>query len=304
MQDLSSKYTPEREGDWGVPSAAPGSEYSSENVTCPDEIKLFVRSWKVADPKAPVLVILHGLGAHTGWFIDMGNALNAFGLNVYMYDHRGFGRSGGERGHVERAARLLDDAAHVVAVVAHRHPGARIFVLGHSMGALLATNAAVRDAESTESHIAGLIVVNPWIRDVVKVSPAFVFRSIAAGMRGSSKVMHRPSDTALMTLNADATRLLANDPNWVKNQTAAFLYQITRVRLAVMKLARSVNVPTLVIQCLGDATVSHDASRKFFDAIAASDKEWKTYDGFGHDFEFERDRAVLDTDIARWIARH
>jgi len=304
VQDLSCKYSPEREGDWGTPSAAPDCEYSSEFVTSTDGVKLFLRRWKAADPSAPVLVILHGLGAHTGWFIDMGNALNAFGLNVYMCDHRGFGRSGGERGHVQRATMLLDDTAHVVDWIQQRHHGARTFILGHSMGALLATNVAVADAQSSSPHIAGMIIVNPWIRDVVKVSPGFVIRSITAGMRGSAKVMHRSSDTALMTLNPEASNLLANDPNWVKNQTAAFLYQITRLRLGVLRQARSVRIPSLVIQCLGDATVSHSASRKFYDTLATSDKEWKTYDGFGHDFEFERDRAVLDADIARWIARH
>ena len=48
---------------------------------------------------APTLALLHGLGAHSGWFNDMANSLNAAGLHVYVPDHRGFGRSEGERGH-------------------------------------------------------------------------------------------------------------------------------------------------------------------------------------------------------------
>ena len=54
---------------------------------------------------------MHGLGAHSGWFIDMGNSLNEQGLTVYAIDHRGFGRSGGFRGHMAQAQTPVRDAA-------------------------------------------------------------------------------------------------------------------------------------------------------------------------------------------------
>ncbi|HST90518.1 MAG TPA: alpha/beta hydrolase, partial [Ktedonobacterales bacterium] len=82
-------YRPENIGDWSAPRAAPGGAYGTRTLTMPDGAEIFYRYWQAADSTAPALVFLHGLGAHTGWFIDLGNALNALGLTVYMDDHRG-----------------------------------------------------------------------------------------------------------------------------------------------------------------------------------------------------------------------
>ena len=93
------RYDTERVGEWGTPVAAAGGSYTVETFTLSDGAKQNLRIWRAANPAAPTLALLHGLGAHSGWFNDMANSLNAAGLHVYVPDHRGFGRSGGERGH-------------------------------------------------------------------------------------------------------------------------------------------------------------------------------------------------------------
>jgi len=48
----------------------------------------FLAQWHTDGPD--VLVILHGLGAHSGWFNTLGKPLAPQGLTVYAVDHRGF----------------------------------------------------------------------------------------------------------------------------------------------------------------------------------------------------------------------
>jgi alpha-beta hydrolase superfamily lysophospholipase len=304
MAAETTMYRPENVGDWGVPQASAGGSYGTDTLALADGVKLFFRYWRAPDAQAPALIVLHGLGAHTGWFIDMGNALNARGLTVYMDDHRGFGRSGGARGHVRDATMYLRDSAAFLNEVEQRQPGAPLFVLGHSMGGIFATYVARADAAGGQNRLRGLILVNPWIQDVVKVPATRVIPGIVAGMLGSAKPFPLEPDTTLMTSQPEATQLLNADTYWVRNQSKAFLYQISRLRLALPKRARQVRLPALVIQTEGDRTLSQAATRRFYERLASADKTYVTYPDFGHDFEFEPHRAVLDDGLADWIMRH
>jgi alpha-beta hydrolase superfamily lysophospholipase len=299
-----SMYLPDRIGDWGAPRAVAGGAYGEDVLPMADGVKIYYRAWRSPDADAPVVVFLHGLGAHTGWFIDFGNALNARGLSVYMDDHRGFGRAEGPRGHVRDAKVYPRDVLTFLGEVRKRQPGAPLFLVGHSMGGIFATYAATAK-EATDVHLLrGLVLVNPWIKDVVKVKASQVIPGIISGMFGSAKPLRLNVNTGIMTANPDATALLNADSYWVRNQSRAFLYQVTRLRQGMPKLASQVRIPALVIQCEGDTTLSQPATRAFYDKLASADKTYKTYPGFAHDFEFEPNRSLLDADLADWIMRH
>jgi alpha-beta hydrolase superfamily lysophospholipase len=303
-------YLPANMGDWGIPEASPGGSYGTESLKTADGTELYFRYWQAADPQAPVFVFVHGLGAHTGWFIDLGNQMNGRGLNVYMDDHRAFGRSGGARGHVKRASIYLDDLHQFLAEVQQRHPQAQLFLCGHSMGGIFSINIAAAQAQAGAGTpkepplVKGLILINPWIQDSVKVAPATVVRMLVGGLRGSDAIIPRETHTDTMTLVPEATRLLDDDRYWVRNQSGSFLYQMTRMRLQVLRMARKVQIPALVIQTLGDRTLVQKATRQCYLELGSEDKTWKTYADMGHDFEFDPNRSVLDADMADWILRH
>jgi alpha-beta hydrolase superfamily lysophospholipase len=294
-----SKYATERVGDWGAPAAL---GYQELTFTAPDGLSLFYRRW-LRHEAAPTLVLLHGLGAHSGWFIDMGEELSARGLNVFAIDHRGFGRSGGPRGHVRDGSIYPRDITAFLTLLRAERPASRLFILGHSMGALFALNAAAEDAARAEKLLAGVIFMNPWIADQGQVAPATVLRLLASGMMGSTKPF-TTGNTATMTTNPEALAMLDADTYWVRAESAAFLYQVTRMRLAAIGRARAVRAPALVIQCEADKAVKPAASRKLYEALGSTDKTWTTYPGYAHDCEFEPDRHALDDGLAQWIMAH
>ena len=297
-----SKYTPERAGDWGVPAATAPQTYETDAISMTDGVKLFYRHW-ASSVQAPTLALLHGLGAHSGWFIDMGNALNARGLNVCAIDHRGFGRSEGPRGHVRDGGVYLRDLNAFLAQICSQQPNSPLFILGHSMGAIFALNLAAEDSARAQPMLSGLILMNPWIDDRTKVSPVKVASLLLSGRMGSTRPF-QTGDTSTMTTNPEALAMLNDDALWVRAESAAFLYQITMLRLKAVAQARKTRLPALVIQCEQDLAVVAAASRRAYDALASADKTWKTYANFAHDVEFEPERAILDDDIAQWIAAH
>ena len=293
-------YQTEAPGDWGQMQTTSQVRTTTETLAMADGCKLFLRSW-LTESRA-VLLLMHGLGAHSGWFIDMGNELAGRGLSVYAVDHRGFGRSEGLPGHVERFGQYMDDLATVLTELRKRHTGAdtRFYALGHSMGGIFATHLAVRHPDLLD----GVIFLNPWVQDSSKVPLSMTLSVFGGGLLRSKRLWRTPGGTEGMTTNPEATRMLEADPHWRRELTANFLLQIFRMRLQVLTLARRITLPTLVIQAEQDKAVVPAATRKLYEALGSSDKTWQAYPTYAHDSELEADRSQLDNDLVAWIQAH
>lgn len=269
---------------------------ATEEVITADGCTLFLRSWKTDSDK--VLLILHGLGAHSGWFIDMGNRLAARGITVYAMDHRGFGRSGGLAGHIDDYHTYVEDVGFIVAEIRRRCPQASIYLLGHSMGGVFAAYFT-----AMYPHLlAGVLFLNPWIQDTSHVPLLTTVAILCGGIFKSRHYWQVAGGTETMTTNAEAIRMLQADPLWRRAQTASFLWQLFLMRLAVIKQARHITMPALVMQAQADKAVSADATHTLYEVLASSDKVWRTYPGYAHDSEFEADRSLMDDDLVSWIS--
>ena len=291
-------YQHENPGDWGQMTAGPGVATAIETWTAADNCEMFVRSWKTAGPA--VLLILHGLGGHSGWYIDMGNELAVQGMSVYMMEHRGFGRSAGMRGHITAYNTFVDDIAHIIKEIRRRHPHAALFLLGHSMGGIFTAHVAAREQEG----LAGVIFLNPWVRDTSNVALGTTLSVLFGGIFKSQRYWQFAGGPEGMTANPEAIQMLAADPYWQRSQTSSFLFQILLMRSAMLKQAQRITLAALVLQAEADRAVLPEASHAFFQTLASRDKTWKTYPKYAHDTQFEADRSVLDTDIANWIREH
>jgi alpha-beta hydrolase superfamily lysophospholipase len=288
------RYQPDQPGIWGKIS----DDHVSEYVTLKDQSKLFLRSWR--RPEGDVLLILHGLGGHGGWYVDMAQALFARGLSVYTVDHRGFGKSEGLKGHVDVYQQYVADIAEIVNEIRTRHPESRIYLLGHSMGGIFATYIA-----AAYGHLlGGVIFLNPWIQDTTRLSLWTTLSILVGGIFKSKRLWRVGGGHEGMTANPEAARMLDADSDWVRSQTATFLVQILRMRMAIMKQAKSISIPVLVLQAAGDKVVVIAATHTFYQAIGSRDKTMHSYPNWYHDTQFESERAALDDDISHWIHAH
>jgi len=121
------------------------------------EATLFFRSRMVDGADASVILV-HGLGEHSGRFERVAAALSASGCSTWALDLRGHGRTDGRRGVIHRFAELLDDLDAVRTVALERGPAVQFF-LGHSMGGLV----VLRYAQTrTTDRPAGTVAVAPF----------------------------------------------------------------------------------------------------------------------------------------------
>jgi alpha-beta hydrolase superfamily lysophospholipase len=285
-------------GDWGIAQNSETVNFSTEMIAMADASKIFLRCWQT--DSNDVLLILHGLGGHGGWYIDMGNKLAARGLNVYTIDHRGFGRSEGLAGHIDSYHLYVEDTATVIAEIHKRHPLGRIYLLGHSMGGIFTAHIAAKHGDL----LAGALFLNPWIADTSRQPALTTLTILFGGMLKSRRTWQVAGGHEFMTTNPEAIQMLQADTFWRRTQTSSFLIQILQMRLAVMRVAKLITLPVLVMQAEEDKSVLPTASHKFYDAVVSSDKTWKSYPNYSHDTEFEDDRSLLDNDIVNWIHAH
>ena len=291
-------YQPDALGDWGQMLESDTIKTATDILKTSDGCNIFIRSWVADSPD--ILLILHGLGAHSGWFIDMGNKLAARGMTVYAMDHRGFGRSGGLPGHIDNYHTYVEDINFIVTTIRKRHPEAAIHILGHSMGGIFASHFAAK----YQNMLTSVLFLNPWIQDTSQTPILTTLRILVGGIFKSHRYWQVAGGSEVMTTNPEAIQLLHTDTYWCKKQTASFLFQIFLMRSAALKNAKLITKPGLVMQAEADKSVVSEASHNLYEKLASNDKTWKTFPGYAHDSEFEADRTLLDNVVVTWIAEH
>jgi acylglycerol lipase len=108
-------------------------------------------------PSDTLVVMLHGVLTHSGWFSEVGDALLARGFHAVGHDRRGSGMNDEDRGDVPSAAHWLDDLDAVVRPLRDRY--ARIVYLGWCLGSCVALQYLLERPEMGE----GLIFMSPDI---------------------------------------------------------------------------------------------------------------------------------------------
>lgn len=122
-------------------------------------IELFWRVWDAPSPKASLLLV-HGLGEHSGRYRLFAEAMASEGTSVFAFDLRGHGKSQGPRGDVDAFPRLLEDLLGMEEEMGRELPipGPR-FLMGHSLGGLI----SIRRLQVFKGPFAGAILSAPWL---------------------------------------------------------------------------------------------------------------------------------------------
>ncbi|MCU1347417.1 MAG: hypothetical protein JWO56_447 [Acidobacteria bacterium] len=120
-----------------------------------DGYNLRYRSWQKGSDT--LVVTLHGILSHSGWFASMADALLLRGIDTIGHDRRGSGLNGEARGDAPGPRQLLDDLHSVVAPQRDRYR--RIVFLGWCLG----TCVALRNLLEHPGDGEGLIMMSPDI---------------------------------------------------------------------------------------------------------------------------------------------
>lgn len=104
--------------------------------------------YSLDEPKASIIV-LHGMAEHHKRYYTFAKYLNSQGIDVYLYDHLGHGtdKTQKELGYFAKKHGfkiVVDNALEVIHYVEKNKRTQKLFLMGHSMGSLIARNVISR----------------------------------------------------------------------------------------------------------------------------------------------------------------
>lgn len=260
-------------------------------------LNLFVQHWPQEHPKA-VIALVHGQGEHIGRFDHVAQWFNQQGVAVLGYDHQGYGKSQGKKGHAKNLEVLLDDIGQLLEQTRQMYPGVPLFLYGHSMGGGLALNFVTR----RHPDLTGLIATAPWIRLAFE-APAF---KVVAGrfLRWFMPTLTLPTGLAAHFISHDEAVVKAYlaDP-YVHNKLSA------AAGIALLEAAKWLDTYTerfsmpVLLQHGSDDKITSAAATKSFSERAQGDITYREWPGLYHEIHNEKQQLEVFEYTWQWMQR-
>ncbi len=269
------------------------------SFTASDGYPLHVTRWPAAsaDPRG-LVVVLHGVQSHGGWYHGLGRTLAQRGYDVSFPDRRGSGANTQDRGHTPSARRLIDDVVEWLASVSAERPGIPRTLAGISWGGKLAVVAAARRPDLVDQ----LALVCPGLHPRVGVSRGERLAIFGAFLFHRRKMFPIPlANPALFTDNPERQAFIAADPYSLRSATAGLLAASVIIDWMVARAPRRVRARALLMLAGRDRIVNNARTREYFERLAAADRTLIEYPDGHHTLEFDPDPARYARDLAAWM---
>jgi alpha-beta hydrolase superfamily lysophospholipase len=276
-----------------------GGDVESEFFTAGDGVQLHHLRWRSRQsPTSAVVVFLHGIASHAGWFAETAADLNRQGVEVYGLDRRGSGRSGGPRGHLDRYERALDDIEQLIRLVASDHPGAPVFLAASSWAAKL----GVVYAAQRPAPLAGLLLLGPGLFPRVNLAPWRRIVVVAGHLVHPTARLPIPLTPELYTANPPYRDYIRADPLRLLEATTQFFWETARLDRRRDRDTPRLVLPVLLLQGENDQMMDVPTTRRWFAGLAGDHNTYRAYPGAGHTLDFEPDRTQYLDDMLAWLS--
>jgi alpha-beta hydrolase superfamily lysophospholipase len=274
-----------------------GGDAESRFLTAGDGVRLHCLRWRSESPPSAVVLFLHGIASHAGWFAETATDLSRHGVEVYGLDRRGSGRSQGPRGHLDRYEQALDDVDRLVRLVAAEHPRVPVFLAASSWAAKL----GVVYAAERGAPLSGMLLLGPGLFPRVKVSPWQLMMVVGGHLVRPTVRLPIPLTPEMYTANPPYRDFIRADPLRLLEATTQFLWQTARLDRRRGRDTARLALPVLLLQGEDDQMMDVPATRRWFDGLGGR-HTYRAYPGAGHTLDFEPDRARYLGDMLAWLS--
>jgi len=255
------------------------------------------QTWLPKGEIKAAIMLIHGLGEHSGRYTNLVDHLIPLGYAIYAVDHVGHGKSDGIRKHIKIFSDFSDTIDIFFERVKEWHGKKPIFLLGHSMGGLICADYLL----THQQQFSGAIFSAPALKinDDVPVFKILLGKLLSVVLPKAGILPINPTKVSRDSAVVDA---YMNDPLIHKGKTSARLAaELLKAMLRVKMAASTIRLPVLILQGTEDAIVNPDGAQQFFDTISSKDKTLKLYEGLYHEAFNEPEKEQVFADVEQWL---
>ena len=260
--------------------------------------ELFMQFWLPDESKKAVLAVVHGFGEHSGRYMNLVNRLAPAGFAVYGFDHRGHGRSPGQRGHIQSWDEFLGDVQAFLDTIRQKEKDMPLFLYGHSMGGLLVLSYGLH-----YDDIKGFIASGPALAQP-GVSPILLTLSRIMSKIWPSFSIDTRLDVNLISRDPEVIKAYQEDPLVHSMASARLGTELTKTMEWVQAHANDWKKPLLILHGADDELVPPEGSQRFYDTVPIEDKQRIEYPGTRHEPHNDLDREKVLDDLQGWLEKH
>ncbi len=275
-----------------------------------DGTPLHVETWRPeGTPRFGVLVV-HGGAEHVSRYDRMAKQWCERGAFVIGPDHRGQGRSGGPRGHVDRFETYARDLLELLRdAVAERRAGEGTtdmpwFIFGHSMGGLITLGFLLEHQE--DFPLRGAVISAPMLGLVKPPGPVLRVAARAIGAVLPTIGFPSPIPPEHVSRDPEQVALYANDKRRVTVFTPTWFQAAERMMARVLGHGAEITVPLKLYHGTGDLICDHRVTQRFYRSLPKAtelEQSFELFEGYYHELHNEPPdlRAPIERMILDWM---
>ncbi len=272
------------------------------SYTTSDGVRLHFRHWPATGKVRGVVVALHGIQSHSGWYEYSSQQMAEAGFEVYFADRRGAGLNGFRRGHADHGERLLNDVRQLVRLVRRDHPGIPLSLLGLSWGGKIAAAVASTSPESVDY----LVLLYPGLAPQIR--PTW-WQTLQLKFARHHDVRHKLvpiplEDPRLLTSDPEHQDFINNDPLTLRRVTSGFLNAGRDLDQIVRNHADRIHHPTLLMLAGRDQVIDNSKTKQVARSFSTRRLTTVCYPDAQHTLEFESVRDKFVSDLVSWLRQN
>jgi acylglycerol lipase len=247
-----------------------------------------------------VFLLVHGLGAHSTRWDFLAGYFAGEGFASYAVELRGFGGTPERpRGHVDSFKVWDRDILALRDIIQRDFPGKKVFLLGESMGGLIAYDLAGRNP----GLFAGVVLIAPAFKNGMDF-PLSVYIKLALFLSFNPKhTVDVPFTSEKATRDPEYAAVMNAGPEELRIASLKLLAAFLPVQSRAGRLAKTYAVPSLFLIPGVDYLIDERAGRKLFGKLAAGDKTLIEYPEMFHALSIDLDREKVFRDILDWAGK-
>ncbi|MDM5329016.1 alpha/beta hydrolase [Neobacillus sp. CF12] len=260
-----------------------------------DGAELFYRTIEPLNAPKATVIIVHGHGDHSGGLYNISFALVQEGYIVYTFDLRGHGKSSGKRGFIKSWDEYRGDLHEFRKFVLKKQPKLPLYMIGHSMGGVIALDYAI----DIGSGISGIIAIAPAISYEVTR-----FERLGITVMGKIKPdlsINKSRRFQLMTKKTALTAKFYSDSLRHNTITPGLGRGLIQGVSRVVDQAHLIKIPFLLQYGLRDKITPPTKLGYFFNQVSSKDKQLVEYPAAKHRPFDGAEKEQFLNDMITWL---